>query len=145
MNAANQYLVLKELSNRRYTARKAYIPILVLMRLFSKNFLRKTSLSILYKYRNSNSGEYYDTDLRRYNRSFWKKETIFPVRKTDFENVQFYVPNDIETYLMKQYGDYMKIPSIESIKRSQHSSFWKTDEDFRTYAKNIKDYRDERD
>lgn len=145
MNVANQYLVLKELSNRRYKARKAYIPIFALMRLFPKNCLRKTALSIIYKYRNSNSVEFYDTDLRKYNRSFWKKETIFPVRKTDFENVQFYIPNDIETYLTKQYGNYMEIPSIESIKRAQHSSLWKTDEDFRKYAKNIKDYRDERE
>lgn len=145
MNIANQYLVFKELSNRHYVSRKAYVPLLALMRIFPKDFLRKTALSILYKYRNCEFDEYYDTDLRKYSRSFWKKSTIFPLKKIKFENMQLYIPNDLETYLTKQYGDYRIVPSMENIKRAQHSSLWRTDVDFRNYLKNIKDFKDERE
>lgn len=42
-------------------------------------------------------------------------------------------PANIDKYLRMQYGDYMQIPTIESIKHSQHALNWDPDSDFRKY------------
>jgi len=145
MHLANQYLVLKELSNRNYNRRRLYMPIMVFLRLFPKNFLRKQALKILYKYKGNNTALYYDTDLRKYSRSFWETRTIFPAKTVKFEDVNLCVPNDIDFYLRVQYGEYNKIPSVESIRNSQHAAEWYVDVDFCTILPHINDFRDEKE
>lgn len=44
------------------------------------------------------------------------KEDIFPLKKIPFENIEIYVPNNIEKFFLLNYGeDYMKIPYEISI------------------------------
>ncbi|WP_108822657.1 phosphorylcholine transferase LicD [Dysgonomonas sp. Marseille-P4361] len=43
---------------------------------------------------------------------------MFPVSKITFEGKEFSAPKDVDTYLTKQYGDYMTIPPKE--KRATH-------------------------
>ncbi|MDR2955100.1 MAG: LicD family protein [Prevotella sp.] len=43
---------------------------------------------------------------------------MFPVGKVMFEGKEFFAPKDVDTYLRKQYGDYMVVPSKE--KRAAH-------------------------
>ena len=54
--------------------------------------------------------------------SRWTNETInkdiaFPLKEVEFEGTKFYAPNDIDTYLKKQYGDYMKLPDLDKLKK----------------------------
>lgn len=143
MNFANQYMIIKELSNRNYIRRKAFIPILTLLRFLPKNFLRKRALKELYKYRNQESAIYYDIDMRKYSKSFWNKNDIFPAKSVNFEGTTLLIPQNYDLYLSRLYGDYMKLPDIETIRHTQHASEWYTDIDFKTILPNIDCFKDE--
>lgn len=45
---------------------------------------------------------------------------VFPLSKVEFEGQYFPCPNKVDNYLTYLYGDYMKMPKIESIQ--QHTS-----------------------
>jgi lipopolysaccharide cholinephosphotransferase len=40
-------------------------------------------------------------------------DLIFPLKKIEFENLQFNVPNKHKEHLKNYYGDYMKLPPVE--------------------------------
>lgn len=133
MCLANQYITLKGLSNRKYKRKKLFIPIFFVMRLFPKMFLIKNCLLELNKYDKfayDKHSELFDSDLRFYKKSFYSYTTIFPTRRVNFENVELCVPYDFDTYLKHVYGDYLKIPSIDNIKRQQHADIWCVDKDY---------------
>jgi len=44
------------------------------------------------------------------------KERLFPLKKTTFENLEFYSFNDNDYYLTQLFGDYMKLPPEEDRK-----------------------------
>lgn len=44
---------------------------------------------------------------------------LFPVRELYFDGIKVNVYNNVEGYLSRLYGDYMKIPPVE--KREHHS------------------------
>lgn len=46
------------------------------------------------------------------------REVFFPPKKATFEGIEVFIPNDYDTYLTKQYGDYMSLPPVE--KRQRH-------------------------
>lgn len=50
--------------------------------------------------------------------NFRDKKDIFPLRRVIFEGVEVNVPNDMDGYLKKIYGDYMEIPSEDEIAKS---------------------------
>lgn len=134
MNLANQYLVLKGLSNRHYVRRKAFVPLLAFLRLFPRNFLRKWALTKLYENKEL-SHDVYDTDMRTYKKSFYPKSYVFPAKRILFAGKSLCVPGDIDLYLRRAYDDYMSVPSIESIKRSQHAMQWDISIDYKEYLK----------
>ena len=43
-------------------------------------------------------------------RSLFSAKTFFPARKYPFEGLEFYGPNDADSYLTNRYGDYMTPP-----------------------------------
>lgn len=45
------------------------------------------------------------------------QEIFFPLRETKFEGVKAYLPNQVEVYLQRLYGDYMRIPPIDQRER----------------------------
>ena len=47
-----------------------------------------------------------------------KLTEFYPIRKMIFENMEINMPNDYDTYLKRDYGDYMRIP--EEGKRVNH-------------------------
>ena len=64
------------------------------------------------------NGRYIFSDLdERVSFYFYFKE-IFPLKKLFFETQEYYVPNDYDSCLKKQYGNYMELPPIE--KRNSH-------------------------
>lgn len=48
------------------------------------------------------------------------KEDIFPLKRAEFENTYFLIPNKAELLLEQCYGDYMKLPPLD--KRHPHYS-----------------------
>ena len=42
-----------------------------------------------------------------------KKDVIFPLKEIMFEDIKVYIPNDYNTFLSKNYGSYMELPSKE--------------------------------
>lgn len=56
-------------------------------------------------------------------------ESIFPLSRMQFESYEFYVPNDVDTYLKEIYGNYMSFPTkglahhtTDGIKQSELAS-----------------------
>jgi lipopolysaccharide cholinephosphotransferase len=41
---------------------------------------------------------------------YFEREELYPIKAMPFENIFIAVPNKVERYLEKKYGDYMKIP-----------------------------------
>jgi lipopolysaccharide cholinephosphotransferase len=137
---ANQYLVLKGLSNREYKEKPLYRPLLALMRMMPKDHLRKKALEEIYKYDHYDSDTYFDVDLRKYSRSFYSKDMIFPAKETEFENIHLMIPHNTDDYLSMVYGRYKELPSIEQIKKSQHAALWDVAKDYTEYiTKGLKD------
>ena len=132
---ANQYLVLKGLSNRGYKEKKAYIPLLTFLRLFPKNFLRRLALKQIYKNDTKKTKSFFDNDLRNYNKSFYPSNIIFPAQTTAFEGVELCVPADLNSYLKWVYGNYNELPSYQDIKNSQHAAQWYVDRDYKSVIK----------
>lgn len=48
-----------------------------------------------------------------------KKDYVFPLKKSIFEDKEFFIPNNYDKYLTKMYSDYMQIPSED--KRKSHA------------------------
>lgn len=137
MCLANQYLVLKGLSNRRYKGKRAYIPLLAFMRLFPKNFLRKIALKCVYEYDGIASENFFDNDLRYYKKSFYPSRYVFPAKLVEFDGVSLYAPGELDTYLKWVYGDYHKLPTYEMIKRSQHAAKWDVETDYKFFINGL--------
>lgn len=51
----------------------------------------------------------------------YKKEDLEFIK---FEDIKLPIPNNYDKYLMKIYGDYMKIPSEEEILKSTHKPYY---------------------
>lgn len=108
--------------------------ILRFLRIFPKLFLVKRALKQVYKYRNENS-PYLCNYLgkARMKAGTYKREWFVATKRVPFENVSLCVPVGIEEFLTERFGDYMKIPSIESIKREQHAAIWDTEKNYTEY------------
>lgn len=141
-----KYVIMKGLAIRGYSRRKGFLGLaLKIMRLFPDYFLVEYGLKQVYKYRNKQT-DYYCNFLGKavfknaiYKREWFKKSVYAP-----FEKVQLRVPEDLHDFLTFRFGDYMKVPSEERIKWEQHAESWDTENDFRKYLNNIKDYFDEK-
>lgn len=60
------------------------------------------------------------TDMGHYFGHIMPKSVYYPTRKMQFEDFMINVPNDTDSYLKNQYGDYMKIPDEKD--RERHYS-----------------------
>lgn len=65
-------------------------------------------------------GEYHYVLGMGWSWSTYFKKDILPLRKARFEDAEFPVPNNMDSYLKGPYGDWRKLPSEDSIKRSMH-------------------------
>lgn len=48
-----------------------------------------------------------------YEQEIMPRSYLMPLKKSKFENVEFWVPGDMDPYLTRLYGDYMKLPPEE--------------------------------
>lgn len=82
---------------------------------FKKSY--KKTLDKLHEKSDRNSA-IYDIAAIGYDKSF-PKQVIHPPKKVKFESIEINVPNDYDTYLKTNYGNYMEFPPKE--KRINHS------------------------
>ncbi len=54
---------------------------------------------------------------KKYRGETYRKDVYFPARQSLFEDTTVYIHHDADTYLKGMYGNYMKIPSVESRER----------------------------
>ena len=73
----------------------------------------------------------------------YKREYFDQVKKVKFEETELYVPSRVEEYLSDRWVDYMKLPSMEEIKKYQHCWKWSLTEYFPGY-KSDANYKDEK-
>lgn len=105
-----------------------------IMRLFPKRFLMKFALKQVYAFRNMDS-KYYCNYLgkAKLKKGTYEKSIFGNLKRVPFEKVELLVPEKVELFLEERFGDYMRIPDIEQIRREQHASIWDTENDFSKY------------
>ena len=139
-----KYVVTKGLANRGYNNKGGMIGLLVkITSLFPKRFLLKFALKQVYRYRN-NKCKYLCHFMGRalLQTGLYKRGYFETMKRVPFEQIDLCVPGRCEEYLHDRWGDYMKLPSMEEIKKYQHSWRWSDSEYFPGYKENG-NYNDE--
>ncbi len=119
--------------------------IMSLLRRLPKELFMKKALKEMYRYDNRKTNKV----CHFMGKAFFKKglfdasdfETTVPVK---FETVILQNPVGADKYLRERFGDYMKLPSKETIKRDQHASRWDIDNNYTKYVNKDNCYDDER-
>ena len=70
-----------------------------------------------------------DESKNNYIACVFKSPDGVSVAWTDITTGEFFV----EEFLGERFGDYMKIPSLEQIRREQHASVWDVEKDYKEY------------
>ena len=105
-----------------------------ILKCFPRLFLVKHALKQVYKYRSQNTKLYCNyLGKAKYKRGTYKREWFEKNKRVPFENVTLNVPFGVEEFLTERFGDYMKIPSPEQIRREQHADTWDTEKDYNEY------------
>lgn len=120
----------RDLSRYGFVLRTA----LRIMKCFPRLFLVKHALKQVYKYKGKKS-KYLCNYIgkAKYKKGTYKREWFEGTKRVAFENVTLNVPIGVEDFLTERFGDYMKIPSLEQIRREQHASNWDTEKDYTEY------------
>ena len=105
-----------------------------ILRCLPRRFMIKFALKQVYRFRNSKS-DYYCNYLgkAKYKRGTYKKEWFESTKRVEFETVTLKVPTGVEEFLTERFGDYMKLPNTEQIKREQHADIWDTEKNYTEY------------
>ncbi len=141
-----KYLVMKGLSIRNYDRRGGLISlVLSMMRFFPNRMLVRYSLKQVYKYRN-NQTKYYCNFLGKaiFKNAIYKRKWFEKTVYAQFEKVELKIPQELHSFLTYRFGDYMKIPSCQQIKREQHAEFWSVSRDYRESLKRNVSFIDEK-
>lgn len=106
-----------------------------ILKLFPRRFLIKFALKQVYRY-HSKKTDFYCNYLgkAKYKKGTYKREWFNGVKRVPFENTSLNVPIEVESFLTERFGDYMKIPDLEQIKREQHASVWDAEKDYTEYV-----------
>ena len=130
-----KYIVAKAQSVRDLT-RYGFVlkTALIILKCLPRLFLVKYGLKQIYKYRNKKTKLYCNyLGKAKYKRGTYKKEWFDKTKRVPFENVMLNVPVGVEDFLSERFGDYMKLPDIQQIRREQHVSIWDTEKDYKEY------------
>ena len=130
-----KYIVTKRVAARGATERGGLKGLLVrFASLFPDRLLLGFALKQVYRYRNEES-QYLCHFMGRalLKTGLYKREYFNTIKKVKFEETELYVPQRVEEYLKDRWGDYMKLPPMEEIKKYQHSWKWSVDEYFPGY------------
>lgn len=135
MVGAAKYLLLKGQSYKKVSYKGLKGVLLHCVRLLPKNFLYRQALSMLYHYDDKESElvchllgkAFYKKGI--YRKKYFERSLCVP-----FEKVYLNIPVGAHEYLTERFGDYLKIPSEDSIKNAQHTNLWSSTEDFSCYT-----------
>lgn len=120
----------RDLSRYGFALRTA----LRVLKCFPRLFLVKHALKQVYKYRDERSELYCNyLGKAKYKKGTYKREWFEQTKRVPFENVTLCVPIGVEEFLRERFGDYMKVPDMEQIKREQHASMWDTEKNYTEY------------
>lgn len=108
--------------------------VLGVMRCTPRLFAVKHALKQVYKYRNKKSSAFCNyMGKAKYKNGTYKREWFEGTKRVDFENVTLNVPIGVEDFLSERFGDYMKIPDLDRIRREQHAGVWDVEKDYTEY------------
>lgn len=133
------YLELKSCSNRNYTKRGKLVEYLLkTMRLMPKRFLLIYAVKQVWRYRNIPCDNYFHLYISQpIKRSIYPKALFEKSCLVDFETIQLRAPIGLNEYLTILFGDYMKIPDLNSIKYHQHTTKWSSEQSYKPRKKGI--------
>ena len=139
-----KYLVTKGAANRGYKKSGFKGFAINLCKVLPKRFLLKFALSQVYKYDN-NESQYYCHFMGRpgLKHGLYKREYFKSNKRVPFETITLKVNENIEQYMHDRWGDYMKLPTTDEIKKFHHSWKWSDSEYFPGYKENG-EYKDEK-
>lgn len=140
-----KYVVVKGLSDRGYSKRKGITGlVLKLLGLLPSRFLVNYGLKQVYKYRNDLSDNYSNfLGKAGFRRGLYKKKWFGMGKDIDFETVKLRAPEQLDDFLIKRFGDYMKTPSLKEIKWEQHAEIWSINKDFVEHVAYVNNFKDE--
>lgn len=139
-----KYLVAKGAANRGYRKSGVVGLMIKMLSILPKRFLVDFAFKNVYRYTGQQS-KYLCHFLGRATMStgLYKRSYFEGVKKVPFETIDLCVPNKVEDYLSDRWGDYMKLPNMDEIKKYQHSWKWSDSEYFPRYNNQNK-YADEK-
>ena len=127
----------KDLSRYGFALRAA----LSVLKIFPRRFLIRHALSQVYKYKNEKTSLYCNyLGKAKYRSGTYKREWFDGVKRVPFEKVTLNVPVGVEAFLSERFGDYMKVPDKDRIRREQHAGVWDTEKDYKEYLKSAPKY-----
>lgn len=123
-----KYVIMKGLAVRGYTRRGGFLGLAMkIMKMMPDKMCVKHGLKQVYKYRNTETKLFCNFMGKAvFKNAIYKREWFEPTEYGDFENVKLRIPKNIHDFLTFRFGDYMKPPSPERIKREQHAQSWDT-------------------
>jgi len=142
-----RYLIAKGLSKKDYKAKNIFQKIVMFfLRLTPNRFLVRHALKNIYKYENTEPKKYVHFIGRAgiesgvYCASWFSHPVLHK-----FENIELYVPCELEQYVIARWGkSYMIPPSLNQIRRMQHPSIWDVNSSYTENPKyKLNDKKDE--
>ena len=140
LQRVNQYIwakyVVAKAQSVRDISRYGFVlrTALRVLKCFPRLFFVKYALKQVYKYRNDRTRLYCNyLGKAKYKQGTYKQEWFEKTKRVPFENVTLNVPVGVEEFLTERFGDYMKIPNPEQIRREQHAGVWDTEKDYNEY------------
>lgn len=133
LNFWEKYLALKGISMKKYKKRGPIFGVMLcLLKIFPKRFLVPYALTQIYHYRNKECHrKCHLFGKMNFNQGVYLNEVLLPFHSVKFETVRLMMPSQTDRYLSQYFGDYMRIPAMEEIKKNQHTTKWSVSHSFR--------------
>jgi lipopolysaccharide cholinephosphotransferase len=142
MVACQAYLELKALANRDYYKRgRLFNIVLRPLRWLPKRFLLDFSLRQVWRYKDKKTDNYFHYYIGQpLSRSIYPSSIFEKYILMDFETIQLKAPQGVNNYLSILFGDFMKIPNLDSIRWHQHANEWSPNVSFEKVGKGNFEY-----
>jgi len=120
-----KYVVTKSVSNRGLNKKGLKGLLIKICSILPKKFLMSYGLRQVYRFEDNNSKYLCHFMGRATMKNGLYKRTLFDsYKRVPFETISLLVNTHIEKYLSDRWGDYMKLPTVDEIKKFQHSWKW---------------------
>ena len=140
-----KYVLARGQMNKKNNYKGKKLLLLKLLNILPKEFLIKHCLKKQYKYDNKTTKRVcHFMGHPFYKKGIYDSKYFLEYRRTKFEKIELNIPKYSEEYLTDRFGDYMKLPSKESIKKAQHAWKWDISKDFSNYVNKERDFSDEK-